>query len=1059
MRHSVYLILLLLFPAVLSAQSLRQQIAKKEKKEDVKQQTGYAIASKRTNAKADPDTIYSLSNKKQHGWFYPAQIVDLSIARKHGNYLMFTRKNATNHWTKMESFDGYGNHAWIGVSPYILNINDPLGDVDWISKIKKTCIVEVVPDPSGENVIQERVYDKDMNLIYVFSHVPIGKNKYIGSYKDFYGLPAEMRKDTTRVYTYGTQVVITEDKWGNDSIIEFVDAKGVPKNNYDGVGMSIRIYDSKGNNIAFGSANHNGDFILDNWGNCGWKVKYDAKGFPYEKICMNQNWEPIKMPNIRDTGTSAGTIRVTYKYDNYGRCIEERYLTLENKADTNLFGAHYIQYKYNDYGNQIEMSAYDINGNLAPYGQSGIAKEIYKYDKKGRFTYGEFYDKDNKLNSTKGYLSRRKDVYDEEDNLIEQVFWDVENEKEDTCYYFSKTKDSYYERKWDGSYEIDSIDSKGRNFLTAYYKADGTPMFNKENGYHKKETKYLEQGKQICEITKYFNERNEMCGDLPHNCYIYDSLACKRRNLNFDTQGILFGTCIQHYDKGMDWVIGQSDANAFGTTCRAGGISAVRHYDAKVLYTQKRKFASLIGRDEFDEPDYVRSVWNNGNGLLYYYMNFRNGQTIYYDENNQEITDFAELLDTLPKAMSIEITDSMAYAYGIRDNDIIIRYGDSYQIEDSLNYLEFIGNWSVAQVFEADKEKHVLVSRVNIETNSCEIISIALPIGNPSQLGFLVHPIVRTQKQRARQQKAINIYCRRCREMGQVCLWKDNVENLPKTQSIVVAFPEMYRAYRQYPYPKFINDPSIILSYQVPVLGKGWKFGEDISLFADVIASRKDAQVTPSCSMLFVKDGNSAEARDFSEKILWCRFFDHKVSDSQYKKLEIIFKKTKRMDKQKKVTYPFKSNQLSGRWQTEIKQDNLIAILDLTLSKDGSSNIIVNAKMEGELQNGLFLKLPFVVTANNGNWGLNASILSLNYSEAINDCFISNIEIDGLEGEEKETKRNELQALFEQNKSELISNMDLSKLLGTSELIIQEVGAKELKVTDGTNNILFKKIE
>ena len=170
-------------------------------------------------------------------------------------------------------------------------------------------------------------------------------------------------------------------------------------------------------------------------------------------------------------------------------------------------------------------------------------------------------------------------------------------------------------------------------------------------------------------------------------------------------------------------------------------------------------------------------------------------------------------------------------------------------------------------------------------------------------------------------------------------------------------------------------------------------------------------------------------------------------------------KKTAKLATKKDAKPQFKPNKLHGKWQTEVKQDNLTAILELTLNKDGSSNINVNAEMEGEIQDGMYMKLPFVVNANNGKWGINASILSLNYSEAISNCSISKIEIKGLEGEEKETKINELQTLFEQNKSELINNVDFSKLLKSSELIIQEVRDKELKVTDGTTIITFKKIK
>lgn len=63
------------------------------------------------------------------------------------------------------------------------------------------------------------------------------KHTFVGSYKDSYGLPAEMRKDPT--YSYGTLVKLTEDQWGNDSIVEYIDSKGKAKPNSDDAAMEV----------------------------------------------------------------------------------------------------------------------------------------------------------------------------------------------------------------------------------------------------------------------------------------------------------------------------------------------------------------------------------------------------------------------------------------------------------------------------------------------------------------------------------------------------------------------------------------------------------------------------------------------------------------------------------------------------------------------------------------------------------------------------------------------------------------------------------------------------
>lgn len=90
MKHFKYLILLFLFPAVLSAQSLRQQIAKKEVNTEKKQQKNPNSVIKANKPRSESDTIYCLSTQKQHGWFLPQDIVSLNNAKKHGRYIMFT---------------------------------------------------------------------------------------------------------------------------------------------------------------------------------------------------------------------------------------------------------------------------------------------------------------------------------------------------------------------------------------------------------------------------------------------------------------------------------------------------------------------------------------------------------------------------------------------------------------------------------------------------------------------------------------------------------------------------------------------------------------------------------------------------------------------------------------------------------------------------------------------------------------------------------------------------------------------------------------------------------
>lgn len=203
------------------------------------------------------DTIYCTQTKKQHGWFMPMDTISKEVASHINLSFRFTHKYPSGYWGKMESIDGYGKLRTTAMSPYILKIgsadSDDKAQQEWVEKLKTCCIYEFVADPSGKVIIQERAYDKDMNLIYAFSRVPVGKRTFVGSYKDSYGLPAEMRKDPT--FSYGTLVGLTEDQWGNDSIVEYIDSKGKAKPNSDDAAMEVFVCDKYGHILKQQSSN------------------------------------------------------------------------------------------------------------------------------------------------------------------------------------------------------------------------------------------------------------------------------------------------------------------------------------------------------------------------------------------------------------------------------------------------------------------------------------------------------------------------------------------------------------------------------------------------------------------------------------------------------------------------------------------------------------------------------------------------------------------------------------------------------------------------------------
>ena len=182
-----------------------------------------------------------------------------------------------------------------------------------------------------------------------------------GSYNDAWGRPADMREDSTT--TYGSVVCITYDRNGCDSIIDFLDGQGLRKKNNNGVDQSRFIYDDDGYVLEAKSCNSVGDYIQDNWGNCGYSITYDHQKGLRSKIYRNKEWKPIRMPAIRASAEQT-FIRCDYIKDQWGRDSLATMLTFEGVPDTTHKGIHQIRYNYKNDGTLLSKTYYDINGNI-----------------------------------------------------------------------------------------------------------------------------------------------------------------------------------------------------------------------------------------------------------------------------------------------------------------------------------------------------------------------------------------------------------------------------------------------------------------------------------------------------------------------------------------------------------------------------------------------------------------------------------------------------------------------------------------------------------------------
>lgn len=838
------------------------------------------------------DTIYCTQTKKQHGWFAPMDTISMEIACHRNHYYRFTRKNSAGNWERMECLDSYGKYRTGAMMPYILKLgdaseSDQTAKKEWIDKLNKTCIYDFISDYTGKTIIQERAYNEERNIIYSYSRVPIGNNQFNGSYRDMNGMPAEMREEAD--YVYGTLVRITEDQWGNDSIIQYIDAKGVAKLNSDSVAREVFICDRYGHILKQQSQDLDGSLAIDNWGNCGieyeWTDKHQIKSATY----MDNNWKPMRMPAKRGVTGRENVIKTNYEYDEYLRHTSEYYTDEKGNPDINTLGTHKIIYRYDNHGNMVAQYGYDLQEQLSPISDSNVAVEEYTFDINGKITDACFLDKHRKPCSTEGYLSKIHIEYDTDGNQILIERYSAETGTEKLCSK-EETKKNYKFTLWnDGTSRLDSLDSKGRTLFIGFYGKDGNYEMTGGRAYERY-TYIDETGKSTAEEIDYdvLGKKVDVNG-ICRTVILTDSTSWTQTRWLYDSNDVLKESYIHKYSPNFEELIGQGDANSLGIASRGGGSSSVRYYAGNVLRNANGDFVSLYGIDEFGEPDYITT-----NYITYYYQKqFPHSSTKFYDENNNVIENASKFKDSLPKIMTIEVIDSSAYKVGLRDNDLILIYGDyAVDLDTIVSNLTFQQEWTLRSVIDARKEKSMVVFRITDPSkDEYGLYKINGLNGTCSELGFIPHVRYLTDRQLGRLKESINSAVTQPDAFVSYSDFK-KTNNKGGNNYILLAYTEMYRSNRGQPYATQVGDPSILLGSCIKDRNLKWtKVDEsDTKPFETMLLSRKSKDfIYPRQDFFVTKDGNSIAHIVLDEQAVCTNWSDAYISDEDYSQITSLY--------------------------------------------------------------------------------------------------------------------------------------------------------------------------
>lgn len=275
-------------------------------------------------------------------------------------YFRLSMKNEKGHWQHIEAMHGDSLITYHNENPYFINKNydGEIANYEWVLQIRKVAQWYITSDMSGEFVVEERAYTIDGEMVYGF--IPI-RNDLIhvtGSYNDSWGKPVDFNEKEG--CTYGSVVYITYDKNGCDSIIDFLDGQGLRKTNTNGVDQERIIYDEQLRKKFHTSHNCVGDYVIDNWGNCGNIYEYAADGMSYTIMRVDNNLKPMRMPSNR-ADQSDTYIKCKVQLDEWGRECERIFLTPEDDKDTTLSGIHRVKSEYSKDGSLLHRIYYNIS--------------------------------------------------------------------------------------------------------------------------------------------------------------------------------------------------------------------------------------------------------------------------------------------------------------------------------------------------------------------------------------------------------------------------------------------------------------------------------------------------------------------------------------------------------------------------------------------------------------------------------------------------------------------------------------------------------------------------
>lgn len=348
-------------------------------------------------------------------------------------------------------------------------------------------------------------------------------------------------------------------------------------------------------------------------------------------------------PCLNETGVAC----YVYEYDVKGNMVSLSFFADEeaSKPVMDKWGRSRVTYKYNESGKTLEQKSFDAEGDPCN-DDDGYCMIVYTYDKNGNMLSRRFYDKNGSL-----VISRSDEVagenykYDEHSNIVEIQYVGADGKLMPNLVVVR--------------YEYDKYSNQTK---MAFFNIDGTKTFNTKN-YHMVEYKYDELRKVVEERYCDINDNLvEIAGtEYSIHKYKYDSFGFlveqsfwKDDKLRGKDENGVFRRCQDRDSQGR--IVREINYDASDNPVSMSGEAC----EAKVVYDNRGNTVEF-------------SYWDGrGNRVAseYGYATFRAD----YDERNNitEIRYYNEKDELLTEGVAI-----VRYAYNQYGNEVSCSYHDA----------------------------------------------------------------------------------------------------------------------------------------------------------------------------------------------------------------------------------------------------------------------------------------------------------------------------------------------------------------------------------------------